>query len=117
VSMGYLNVIWQADANAMALRAFDHVSSPPFVINVAGPEELSVRKTGEALGRLLGRDVVFEGREQPDALLSNGSRARALFGEPRVPADKLIEWTADWVKGCGPTLDKPTHFESRDGKF
>ena len=117
VSMGYLNVIWQADANAIALGCLDRVSSPPFVINVAGPEELSVRQIGEQLGRLLGRDVTFEGREAPDALLSNASLARSLFGAPRVPAARLIEWTADWVCRGGASLGKPTHFESRDGKF
>ena len=117
VSMGYLNVIWQADANAMALGCFDHVSSPPFVVNVAGPEELSVRSIGQQFGRLLGREVTFEGREAPDALLSNASLARSLFGEPRVPAAQLLEWTADWVCRGGASLGKPTHFESRDGRF
>jgi len=29
----------------------------------------------------------------------------------------MIEWVAHWVKMGGPTLGKPTHFESRDGRF
>jgi nucleoside-diphosphate-sugar epimerase len=117
VTMGYLNVIWQADANAMALGLFDHVASPPLVVNVAGPEELSVRETCEQFGRLMERDVRVDGREAPDALLSNASLARSLFGPPRVSASQLIAWTADWVKRGGASLDKPTHFESRDGRF
>src|SRR5262249_20220420 len=72
LSMGHLNAIWQADANAMALQAFDHVASPPFVVNLAGPELLSVRRVSEQLGRLLNRTVTFRGSESPDALLSNG---------------------------------------------
>ena len=117
VTMGYFNAIWQADANAMALAALSHTASPPLVINVAGPEELSVRATCEQLADLLGRRVSFSGTEAPDALLSNGARAGSMFGRPRVGADQVIQWTADWVARGGGTLDRPTHFESRDGKF
>ena len=117
VTMGYFNAIWQADANAMALGSLVHAASPPLVINVAGPEELSVRATCEQLAALLGRRVSFSGAEASDALLSNGARAWSIFGRPRVGADQLIRWTADWVARGGSTLDRPTHFESRDGKF
>ena len=43
LAMGNFNAIWQGDANAMALAAFDHCAVPPFVLNVPGPELLSVR--------------------------------------------------------------------------
>jgi nucleoside-diphosphate-sugar epimerase len=117
VTMGYFNVIWQADANAMALAALAHTSSPPFVVNIAGPEELSVRETCSELARLMGVDVSFVGTEARDALLSNGARARALFGAPRVDAARLVAWTADWTLRGGDSLGKPTHFESRSGHF
>ena len=117
VTMGYFNAIWQADANAMALGALAHAASPPLILNVAGPEELSVRATCEQLAGLLGSRVSFSGVEAPDALLSNGARAWSLVGRPRVGAAQLIRWTADWVARGGGTLDKPTHFESRDGRF
>ena len=117
VTMGYFNVIWQADANAMALALFNHVAIPPRVVNVAGPEELSVRNTCEKLAHLMDREVSFEGTEAPDALLSNSALGRSLAGEPRVNAEQLMAWAADWVRRGGPTLDKPTHFESRDGRF
>jgi nucleoside-diphosphate-sugar epimerase len=117
VTMGYFNAIWQADANAMALASLAHATAPPLILNVAGPEELSVRATCEEVATLLGRSVSFTGQEAPDALLSNGARAASLFGRPRVAAAQLIAWTADWVARGGPTLDKPTHFESRDGRF
>jgi hypothetical protein len=29
----------------------------------------------------------------------------------------MIGWIADWVRRGGETLDKPTHFEVRDGRF
>jgi nucleoside-diphosphate-sugar epimerase len=117
LAMGYFNALWQGDANAMALGAFAHVASPPFVVNLAGPETLSVRRVAEEFGRLLGRAVAFEGTEAADALLSNGERGHRLFGYPRVTAEQMIAWVAEWVRRGGPMLDKPTHFESRDGRF
>jgi nucleoside-diphosphate-sugar epimerase len=117
LGMGQLNAIWQADANATALCAFGHVASPPFVLNVAGPETLSVRRVAEEFGRLLGRPVCFQGSEAVDALLSNGQLGHRLFGYPRVAAGQLIRWIADWLRRGGPTLGKPTHFEVRDGRF
>lgn len=117
LAMGYLNAIWQADANAMALAAFDHVASPPRVLNVAGPELLSVRSVAEEFGRVMDKLVQFIGHEADDALLSNGQAAHALFGKPRVGAAQLVEWIADWIRKGGPSLGKPTHFESRSGDF
>ncbi len=117
LAMGYLNAIWQADANAMALCAFAHVATPPFVVNLAGPELLSVRRVVEEFGRLLGRPLHLSGSEASDALLSNGQLGHRLFGYPRVAAGQMIHWIADWVRRGGPTFGKPTHFEIRDGKF
>jgi nucleoside-diphosphate-sugar epimerase len=117
LAMGNLNAIWQADANAMTLQAFDHLASPPTVINLAGPELLSVRRAAQQLGELLKKPVRFSGVEAPDALLSNGQLGHRLFGYPRVGAQQMIEWIADWVQRGGASLGKPTHFESRDGKF
>jgi nucleoside-diphosphate-sugar epimerase len=117
LAMGYLNAIWQADANAMALASFDHAARPPFVVNVAGPELLSVRSIAEQFGGLFARPVSFQGAESADALLSNGQMGHRLFGGPRVGAEQLIRWIADWIGRGGETLGKPTHFEVRDGKF
>jgi len=115
VTMGCFNALWQGDANAMALQAFDHAASPPAVINLAGPEVLSVRRLAEEFGRRFGKPVTLRGAEAADALLSNGQRGHQLFGYPRVPARQLIDWVADWVRRGGASLDKPTHFETRDG--
>ena len=117
LAMGYVNVIWQADANAMALNALAHAASPPLIVNVAGPEELSVRQASEALARALGKPVTFGGIESPDALLSNGALGWSLLGAPRVDAARLIDWTADWMARGRATSGKPTHFESRAGRF
>lgn len=115
--MGYFNAIWQGDSNAMTLRLFDYVASPPLVLNVTGPATLRVRDVADQLGRRLGVEPRFSGEESPDALLSNAGRAFALLGRPRVSEERLVEWIADWRRRGGPMLGKPTHFDARDGKF
>jgi nucleoside-diphosphate-sugar epimerase len=117
LTMGHANVIWQGDANAMAIASLRQAASPPFVVNLAGPEELSVREVCRALGDRMGVDVRFTGDEAGDALLSNGQRGWDVLGAPTVPLARLLDWTADWVRRGGASLGKPTHFESRDGKF
>ena len=117
VTMGYFNTIWQGDANAMALAALTHASTPASILNLAGPEEVSVRSAATELARLLDTDVTFAGREADDALLSNGSRGWTLLGRPRVDVERLIAWTADWTRRGGDHSGKPTQFESRAGRF
>ena len=117
LTMGNLNAIWQTDANAMTLAALAHTSSPPFVLNVAGPELLSVRAVALQLASRMNKDIEFTGVESPDALLSNGQLGHKLFGYPTVPISRVIDWTADWVTGGGSTLGKPTHFETRTGSY
>ena len=117
LAMGHFNALWQADANAMALQAFGHVASPPFVVNLAGPELLSVRRVSEQFGSVLGKIVTFRGDESSDALLGNGQLGHRLFGYPRVGVQQMMQWIADWIAGGGPTLGKPTHFENREGSF
>lgn len=117
LNMGFVNVIWQGDANAQAIGLLDHCAAPPFVLNVTGPETLSVRALAERFGVLFGRTPVFVGAEAPTALLSNAAKAQDLFGPPRVSVDQVVEWTAQWVMQSGATLNKPTHFEVRDGNF
>jgi hypothetical protein len=117
LSMGYANVIWQGDANAMTLASLADAASPPLVINVAGPELVSVRETAARFGELLGKTPRLAGAEAPTALLSNGSKGHELYGRPRVSVGRLTRWVAAWVRRGGRTLGKPTHFDVRDGKF
>jgi nucleoside-diphosphate-sugar epimerase len=117
LSMGWFNTLWQGDANAMTLRCFDHAAAPPLAVNLTGSERLNVRETCERLGKLLGRQPVFAGTESPTALLSDAQQAFSLFGQPQVNADQLLAWVAAWLRQGGPTLNKPTHFEARDGRF
>lgn len=117
LSMGFVNVIWQRDANSVVLRALAHCSSPPWILNLTGPQTISIRWLAEEFGRLFGAEPVFSGAETETALLSNASRCSVLFGPPLVALDQMIRWVAHWVRIGGRSLDKPTHYEQRDGKF
>jgi nucleoside-diphosphate-sugar epimerase len=117
LAMGYFNTIWQRDANAMTLCALCHAASPPWIVNVTGPERLSVRETCERLAAKLERPVSFVGWEAEAALLSNAARCIETFGPSSVNATELIDLVAAWIKSGGRQLGKPTHFESRDGRF
>ena len=117
VTMGYLNAIWQGDANAMALIALEHADSPPWIVNVAGPDKLSVRDVAERFGQILGRSVECVGREAPDAFLSDGRLGHERLASPTVDPEQMMKWIADWLQRGGPLLGKSTHFQTRDGKF
>jgi nucleoside-diphosphate-sugar epimerase len=117
VTMGAVNVIWQGDANSVALRSLAHGQSPPYILNLTGRETLSIRTVAHRFGEIFGKAPVVEGREATTALLNNASRCHRMFGAPSVTVEQMIEWTARWIMAGGATLNKPTHFESRDGKF
>lgn len=117
IAMGHANVIWQGDANEIALRALNVCSSPPVTMNVTGPETLSLRWVAEEFGRRFGVKPAFVGEEAPTALLSNASKAMQTFGYPKVSVLQMIDWIADWVLQDGATWNKPTHFQQREGKF
>ncbi|SCF24478.1 Nucleoside-diphosphate-sugar epimerase [Micromonospora viridifaciens] len=117
LTMGHANVVWQGYANEVVLRALHHTATPPFVLNLTGPELVSVRQVATAVAARLGRELVFTGTEAPTALLSNAQLCHRLFGYPDVPLAELIDLTADWVADGQPLLGKPTGFQRRDGKF
>ncbi|MGQ0676511.1 MAG: NAD-dependent epimerase/dehydratase family protein [Rhodospirillales bacterium] len=117
LAMGHVNVIWQGDANATALRCLAHATAPTGPINVSGPETVELRRLAREFGRLLGKKPRLAGAESATAWLSDTRRMRAEFGPPAVPLQRMIEWTADWVARAMPSHGKPTHFEVRDGRY
>lgn len=110
-------VIWQADANEMSIRALEYADSPPFILNVTGPEVMSMRRVAEQFGQLMDRTPVFEGVEADCMRLNNAQFSHRLFGYPRVGVEQMIHWVSDWIKRGGESLNKPTHFEVRNGKY
>ncbi|MBE0623206.1 MAG: NAD-dependent epimerase/dehydratase family protein [Burkholderiales bacterium] len=117
LSMGHVNVIWQGDANSMALRALGLCTSPTSALNLSGPETLSVRALAEAFGERFQRQPVYTGKEAGTAWLVNCAEAQRLLGRPEVALDTMIAWQADWIERGGASLGKDTHFDSRDGKY
>jgi nucleoside-diphosphate-sugar epimerase len=114
---GYLNCIWQGDANDMILRSLPFTQSPPAVYNLTGTAVLSVRELATELAKRLDRPVHFKGEESPTALLSDSTQLCRLLGPPPTRLADMLEWTAGWVRAGGLTLDKPTHFEVRTGRY
>jgi nucleoside-diphosphate-sugar epimerase len=117
LGMGHVNVIWQGDANDMAIRSLALCETPPRVLNVTGPETVSVRWLAEQFAKRFAVDPVFVNREQETALLSNAAEAHRLFGYPRVSLRQMIDWTAEWIEAGGEILNKATRFQERKGEF
>jgi nucleoside-diphosphate-sugar epimerase len=117
LGMGAVNVIWQGDANSICLRLLSLCRTPPSILNVTGPETLSVSAVAERFGEFLGKTPFYEGKEADTALLNNASRCHGLFGYPSVTVEQMIRWTAHWIANGRRRLDRPTHFEERAGSF
>jgi hypothetical protein len=117
LSMPSFNCIWQGDANELAIRALLHTGSPAVKMNITGPETVSLRYAATELGKLLNKEVLFEGEEADSAVLSNSSLAMRTFGYPSVSLNTMLHWQAEWILSGGRALNKPTHFEERKGKY
>jgi nucleoside-diphosphate-sugar epimerase len=117
LAMGHADVIWQGDANDQSLRLLAHCTTPTSPMNVTGPEHTSIRWLAGEFGKRFGVTPKFSGAEAPTAWLEDTTAAQRLFGRPRVPIERMIDWVADWVARGQPGLGKPTHFSTRDGKY
>lgn len=117
LKMGNVNVVWQGYANEVAIRALHHCTAPPKVLNVTGPETLSVRWIAGEFGRLFGKEPVFINEEEPTALLSNASECMRLMGYPGVTVGEMMRLLAAWLEAGGRTINKETHFQERGGKY
>lgn len=112
-----INYIWQGSANEYAIRALLLADSPAVKMNISGPELISVKYAAERIGAGLGIEPIFEGEPQNDAYLVNTMKCLETFGYPDYTAGELIDLQIEWMKGNCQTLNKPTHFEARNGKY
>jgi nucleoside-diphosphate-sugar epimerase len=117
IDSGHCNIIWQRDANDIALRSLALADNPAVPLNLSGPKVERVRNLAEAFGKHFGKEPIFAGEEQPQAWIVDTTKQQELYGEPEVSPETMIGWVADWLQRGGKTLGKPTHFEVRDGTY
>jgi len=117
LAMGNVNVIWQGDANDMALRSLLHCSTPPKLLNITGPETVSVKWAATQFAKLLHKPVSFTGEPHSTALLNNAAASFGLFGYPQVTLTQMMQLIADWLLQGGATINKETHFQEREGQY
>lgn len=117
LSVPFVNIIWQGDVNNLALCALQECESPPEILNITGPETLSVHALALQFGKCFGKKVLFDESAGVGSLLSDASRSYRTYGYPSVPLAAMIEWTAAWVADGRRSLGKPTHFETNDGRY
>ncbi|MDX1285497.1 MAG: hypothetical protein R3182_10815, partial [Draconibacterium sp.] len=117
LNMGHFNVIWQGDSNNYTLRSLEKVESPTRILNITGEDILKVKDIAKQFGTLFNKKPEFVGTESETALLNNSQLVFDFFGKPKVPVNKTVEWIAGWLKTERKLLNKPTHFEVRDGKY
>ena len=117
LTMGAVNLIWQRDANDYIIRSITLAKSPPTVLNVTGPETIPIRMLAELIGQTLGKKPKFVSQEAISALLSDASYCHSTFGLPQTTLEQMITMIAKWVTAGKKTLNKPTKYEIRNGKF
>lgn len=117
LTMGTASVIWQGDANEIAIRCLHHCNVPAKILNVTGPEIVSFRWLAEEFGKMLKATPVFINEEQSTSFLSNAAECFRLFGYPKVTLKQMMEVIAEWLVQGGKLLSKPTHYAERKGKY
>ncbi len=117
LSMGAVNLIWQRDANDYIIRAITLAKSPPAILNVAGPDIVAVRRLAEQIAGILDKEPEFVCRETETALLSDASYCLSEFGLPSTTLEQMVSMIVKWVASGKKTLNKPTKYDIRDGKF
>ncbi len=113
---GYVNVIWQGDANRLALRALGLAAVPAMALNVTGPV-VSVREIATLLARHAGMKAHFIGEEGTESLLGNVTALSRYLPHTALPLQTLCQWVITWIQSGGHLLAKPTKFEVRDGHY
>lgn len=117
VSVPAVNVLWQGDANSYAMRALELCESPAAILNVTGPETISVERVARFFAERFKRTLKTSGQSSGMALLNNAAACHAALGYPSVTAAQLMEMVAVWIESGGQLLNKATKFQVTDGNF
>ncbi len=113
----YFNIIWQGDANNAALLSLLHTTTPANILNITGEAILSVNEVAREMGKIMNKPVEIKSTGNDHSYLNNASKSFQYFGKPSVSAKELIQMQAEWIMNGGKGLNKPTHFETDNGKF
>lgn len=117
ISVPAVNVLWQGDANSYAMRSLELCESPARILNVTGPETISVLRAAEYFASRFQRELRVTGESKGMALLNNAGACHAALGYPAVSAYELMDSVANWIESGGASLNKATKFQVTDGKF
>ncbi len=109
VSVPYVNLVSQSDANDRAIRALEICSNPPSVLNVSGPA-VAVRDIAGRLGEMLGKKPLLVGEEPKLSQVINDDFCVRRFGNYHVTLEEIMTAAANWVKNNGDYWEKPTKF-------
>jgi nucleoside-diphosphate-sugar epimerase len=109
VSVPYVNLVSQRDANDRAIRALEICSNPPSVLNVSGPV-VAVRDIAGTLGEMLGRKPLLVGEEPKLFQVTNDDFCVRRFGNYHDTLEDIMTAAVNWVKSNGDYWGKPTKF-------
>ena len=103
VSVPYVNLVSQRDANERAIRALEICSNPPSILNVSGPV-YAVREIAARLGEMLGRKPLLVGEEPKLCQVINDDFCVRRFGKYHDTLEDIMTAAVNWVKNNGELL-------------
>lgn len=109
LSIPYVNLVSQRDANDRAIRALEICSNPPSILNVSGPI-VAVRDIATKIGKMLGKKALLVGEEPKLSLVINDNFCVGRFGNYHDALEDIMTAAVNWVKSNGDYWGKPTKF-------
>jgi nucleoside-diphosphate-sugar epimerase len=116
VSVPYVNLVSQRDANDRAIRALEICSNPPSILNVSGPV-VAVRDLARILGEKLGKKPMLVGEEPQLCQVINDDFCVRRFGKYNDTIEDILTAAVNWVKSNGEYWGKPTKFGEANREY